>query len=209
MLLNRRGRRIIDVFEERRSAHAGRRKRVKGARCALQQRATTGNAGGHPPKKGRGVLSHVLRGLRERLGGNVHVPDGHMGEIRVGHGQAVAANQAVKSRINPVSAAAVVRVLQNLFGAGAPDVERSRLKVGAPRETNFVHWETDAVLQAHALFGGFDGLPTFGTEQGNDLRRGNERVAGGNAGPGVVSEESALKARAGETRTDVFMTFMG
>jgi len=114
-----------------------------------------------------------------------------MGEIRVGHGQTVAANQAVKSRINPVSTAAVVRVLQNHFGAGAPDVKRSRLQVGAARETNFVHLETDARLQAHALLGGFDRLPAFGTEQGNDLRGGNERVAGGNTGPGMVGAQPA------------------
>jgi hypothetical protein len=35
------------------------------------------------------------------------VPDGNMGEISVGHGQTVAANQTIKTRINPISISVV------------------------------------------------------------------------------------------------------
>ena len=93
-----------------------------------------------------------------------------------------------------ISASAVVRVLQNHFRTGASDLKRARLQIDPARETNLVHLESDAVLQAHTLLGGFDGLPAFGPEQGNDLLGGNERVAGGNAGPGVLGENRGSAA---------------
>ena len=80
-----------------------------------------------------------------------------------------------------------MRVLQNHLRARTAYLKRSRLQIGTARETNLVHLESDAVLQAHALLGGFDGLPTFGSEQGNDLLSGNEGIAGGDAGPRMFS----------------------
>ncbi len=94
---------------------------------------------------------YALRRLCERIGGNVNVPDGHLCEIRIRHEQTVAANQLIKSRVNPVGPTPVVHILQNHLRTGAPDLKHSRIKINATRETNLVHLETDAVLQSHAL----------------------------------------------------------
>jgi len=47
-----------------------------------------------------------------------------------------------------------------------------RLQIQAARKTQLVHLKINTVLQSHALLRGFDGLPTFGSEPGNDLRGG-------------------------------------
>ena len=136
----------------------------------------------------RGIFRHGLCRFGEGIGGDVHVPDGDMGEPRISDGEAVAADQSVKSGVDPVGAAAVMRVLQDHFRPGVADVEDAGIDVAPSGETKLVHLETDTVLQAHALFGGFDGKPTLRPKQGNDLRGRGESVAGGNTGAGMLGE---------------------
>jgi len=81
-----------------------------------------------------------------------------------------------------------VRVLQNHLGARVADVERRRFQIHAAGKTLLVHLEALAGFEAHVLFRRFNRLPAFVLKQGNDLRGGNEGVAGREARPGGLGK---------------------
>lgn len=87
----------------------------------------------------RRILGDRLRRLRERLGGNVHVPNRDVREIRVRRRQFIPANQPLKAGVDAIRTRAVVRILQNHFRSGVSHLHRSRFHIESPRETNLVH----------------------------------------------------------------------
>lgn len=89
-----------------------------------------------------------------------------MGEVGVRNGQAVAANQAIEASIDRVRVVPIVRVLQNHFRAGAPDLKRSGLQVHATGKPDLVHLKPDAILQPYALLECFGRFPSLNFEQG-------------------------------------------
>jgi len=68
-------------------------------------------------------------------------------------------------------------------------------------KTLLVHLEALAGFEAHALFRRFNRLPAFVLKQGNDLRGGNEGVAGRDTRPG--GRRIPREQRGGDPRTKV------
>jgi hypothetical protein len=68
-------------------------------------------------------------------------------------------------------------------------VKCSCIQIGATGEPDLVHLKANPFWHTDPLFAGLHGLPAFVPQQCDDLGRGNKRVAGGNAGPGMFGKD--------------------